>query len=112
MALFGAISSASSMSSTIPVKQYATPATAGTVTVAANGNTVLFLNPAGTIATLTVNLPSTPSDLDRVTLGTSQIVTSLTLGNGTIIGAITTLALGAFATYIYSSDTSSWFRMG
>lgn len=97
---------------TYPTKQYATPATAATINVGANAHTVLFVNPAGTIATLTINLPSNPVDLNRVEIGSSQIVTSLTIGNGTVVGTLTTIAAGGFATFVYSSNTSSWFRMG
>lgn len=95
-----------------PLSQYVTPATGATITVGINQSTTLFINPAGTIATLTINFPSSPANLTRVQLGTSQTITGLTLGNGTFIGALTTLAAGGFATYIYSSGASKWFRMG
>lgn len=95
-----------------PLSQYVTPATGATVTVAINQSTTLFINPAGTIAALTINFPSSPANLTRVQLGTSQTITGLTLGNGTFLGALTTLAAGGFATYIYSSGASKWFRMG
>lgn len=96
----------------IPQKQYATPATGGTVTVNSNGYVRLFINPASTLATLTITLPGSPSDSDKVELSSSQIVTGLTMNGGTIIGALTTMGVGTFATYTYNSDSSSWFRAG
>lgn len=96
----------------VPQTQYVTPTTGSTITVNANGNVMLFVNPAGTLATLTITLPSTPSDGDKVDLGSSQIVTGLTMNGGTIIGALSTMAVATFASYTYSSGSSSWFRTG
>lgn len=95
----------------IPAVQYSTPTTGGTVTVNANGYTKLLLNPAGTLALLTVTLPSSPSDGDMVELCSTQIVTGLTMNGGTIIGALTTMAVATFAGYVYSADASKWFRI-
>lgn len=94
----------------VPQTQYVTPATGATVTVNSNGHVMLFVNPAGTLATLTITLPSSPTDGDRVTLGSSQIVTGLTMNGGTVIGALSTMAVATFATYTYSSNSSNWFR--
>lgn len=96
----------------VPAKQYATPTTGSTVTVNNTGYINLMLNPAGTLATLTVTLPGSPTDGDKVTVASSQIVTGLTMNGGTIIGALTTMAVGAFASYVYVSDATSWFRNG
>lgn len=94
----------------VPTIQYATPATGGTVTVNNTGYVALILNPAGTLATLTVTLPSGPSDGDKISVSSSQIVTGLTMNGGTIIGALTTMAVGTFASYLFSATASSWFR--
>lgn len=96
----------------IPQVQYSAPTTGSTVTVNSNGHSVLFINPAGTILALTITLPSSPADGDRITLGSSQVVTGLTMNGGTIIGALTALAVATFATYCFSSSASSWFRIG
>lgn len=96
----------------IPNTQYATPATGATITVNSNGFTSLFINPAGTIATLTITLPGSPSDGDRVQIGASQIITAVTMNGGTILGGLTTMGVGGFATYVYSSSGAEWFRMG
>lgn len=34
------------------------------------------------------------------------------MSGGTIVGALTTIALGGFAHYIYSSDGVKWFHIG
>ncbi len=96
----------------IPQVQYTTPTTGSTVTVNTNGHVRLLLNPAGSLLALTVTLPSSPSDGDIVQLCSSQIVTGLTMNGGTIIGALTTLAVATFASYVYSADSSKWFRNG
>lgn len=95
------------------VVQYNAPATLATV-VCNNGfgNLFLLLDPLATIAVCTVNLPSTPSDGQMVVVASSQIITALTIANGTIIGTLTTLALGAYAHFMYSSTASKWFRVG
>lgn len=96
----------------VPAKQYATPTTGQTVNVNTNGKVMLFINPAGTLVALTVALPSSPSDQDEVSIFASQAITTLTMSNGTVIGPLTTMAIGTFAKYTYFSDTSSWARSG
>ena len=70
-----------------------------------------LLDPAGTLATLTVNLPASPQDGDSALISTSQIITTLTLG-GTIVGTLTSLSLGGFARFIYNTAAGKWFRAG
>lgn len=88
------------------------PESGGTVNLTRADKVYALLDPAGTLATLTVNLPSSPLDGDEVTLSTSQILTALTVGNGTIVGTLTTLALGGFAKFVYNTASSKWFRCG
>lgn len=95
----------------IPAVQYATPATGGTVTVNAGGFTRLFLNPAGTLATLTITFPGSPSDGDVVNFGSTQIVTALTMNGGTISGALSALAVGTTGSWAYSADSSIWIKI-
>lgn len=92
--------------------QYVTPSTGNTVAVNAGGNTTLLINPSGTLLALTVNFPSSPNDGDSVTLASSQIITTFTIGNGTVIGPLTTMAVGTFAKYQFNSTASKWFRIG
>lgn len=94
----------------IPSVQYAVPTTGGTVNVNNNGTVKLLLNPTGSLLALTVNLPSAPENGDSVTLASSQIVTTLSMTGGTIIGPLTSLAVGTFVSYIFNSDSGQWFR--
>lgn len=93
--------------------QRVTPATGATVTIADKISN-LVIRPAGTIATLTVNMPATPIDSQEVVICSSQIITALTIaGNGhTVIGGITTLGVGGFAKYKYVQTDSSFYRIG
>lgn len=58
-----------------------TPSTGGTITVTNNAYNII--NPAGTIATLTVNMPNSPVNGDIVMLKFVQTVTSITFVSGT-----------------------------
>ena len=91
------------------------PLTGTTITIA-DGVRWLGLTPAGTIATLTVNLPVSTNliDLQEILISSSQTVTALTLGgNGsTINSAATTIAAGSFLRYKYSSTNTTWYRVG
>lgn len=91
------------------VVQEAIP-TAGQSVMILDTSDVLFLNPAGTLATLTVVLPTGGAGR-RVTISSAQLITLLTI-TGTIVGTLTTLALGGFAEFIYSATTSKWYRTG
>ncbi len=71
---------------------------------------IVFLNPASTLATLTINMPSA-ADGQKVSIMTSQVLTLLTLGGGTILSTLTTLGINAFATYAYSATSAIWFRL-
>lgn len=91
--------------------QTATPISAATINIA-SGKTALLITPAGTIAALTINMPSSPVDGQSVTISSSQIVTVLTMGGGTILGALSAMAVAGFARYIYNASTTSWYRAG
>lgn len=90
------------------------PTTGATVALSQARNQYLLLNPAGTLLALTVTLPTSPNDGDRVTIGTSQAVTTLTIGAGsnTVLGPISTIAIGGFAKFIFNASTTKWFRIG
>lgn len=96
----------------IPIKQYVTPTTGSTVTVNSNGFVRLVINPAGSLVALTITMAASPSDGDRLEFSTSQAVTTLTMNGGTIVGGLATLSIASFASYLYNSDASSWFRIG
>jgi len=89
---------------------YFQPTTGQTITLS---NTAYnsIIDPAGTLANLTVNLPSTPTDGMMVTFRFSQIITALVVsGNGhSILGNPTTAALGATLTAIYKVSNTTWY---
>lgn len=111
MATLGATLSTSTWNAAQTV-QYATPTVGATVTASAGANVILLINPAGTIATLTVALNGSPVDGDQLTIGASQIVGALTVSGGTLIGTLTSLAVAGFARYIYNATAAVWFRIG
>ena len=92
---------------------YSVPTTGATVTIPSFDGVELlvFLNPAGTLATLTVNMPSVVTDGQKVSIMSSQVLTLITMGGGTILSAITTMGVNAFATYAYSATNTTWFRL-
>ena len=92
------------------ITQYAQPTTGQTVTANPGVNT-LFIDPAGTLPTLTIALPANPVEGQVFRVGASQIITSLTI-TGTIVGTLTSLALGGFAQFVYSATSAKWFRVG
>lgn len=94
--------------------QYATPTAGSTVTIAAN-TPQLVLEPAGTLATLTIVLPTAPADGYLQNLSSTAIVTALTLSGGgsdTVVNAISALTAGGFAQYLYKASTTKWYRVG
>lgn len=84
-----------------------TPSAGGTVNLV-NGQ-FNIINPSGTIATLTVNLPSSPANNDVVYIKFTQAVTAVTYANGTIVGGITSLAAGGLVVLTYHTGTTSWY---
>lgn len=93
------------------IKQYST-ATSGTVTLAdTQQNVQLIHNAASLAATLTVAAPATPIDGQTWSIGSVLGVTALTLSSSiTIVGALTAIVAGGFATYMYSVDANKWIR--
>jgi len=86
--------------------------TSGSTITLTSATTVLCLNHTATIATLTINFPSSPADGQCISICTRATVTNLTLGNGTFRGPITTISATTPAEYIYSSTGAAWFRKG
>jgi hypothetical protein len=86
--------------------------TAFTYTFAA-GTQVLVINPAGTLATGTITMPASPADGMTIRFSSSQIITALTVSANTgqsIVSAVTTLAAGGGAAYIYRLANTTWYR--
>lgn len=96
----------------IPAVQYATPTTGQTVSANGSGNVTLLINPAGSLLALILALNASSSDGDVLCFGSSQAVTTFTMSGGTVIGALSTLAIAAFGRYMYSATANQWFRIG
>lgn len=94
-------------------KQLST-ATSGTITCSDTQQDIMLIHDAASLAiTLTIALPATPVDAQRVTFISRLGVTTLTLSSAlTIIGSIAVLAAGGFATYIYEASNNKWYRAG
>ena len=89
---------------------YQTPVTGFTYTFTAYN--ALVMNPAGTLATGTITMPAAPVDGMTVTFSSTQIITALTVNANTgqtINNAVTTLAAGQSASYVYRTASTAWF---
>jgi hypothetical protein len=88
-----------------PNGSQATPTTGGTTNMAA-GKRYLYMVPAGTIATYTVNLPSSPTDGQTAALFTTQTITALTIGGqggNTVTTTIGTLPANTGVDFMFFS---------
>ena len=98
----------------IPTRvNYSVPITGFSMTLD-NLDTDVILNPAGTLATGTITLmpDSALYDQDKLTIRTSQTISTLTITAGTgssVVGAPTTLAAGALTTAIYRKANTTWY---
>jgi len=77
----------------------------------------LLLDPAATLASGSITLPSQPGDGQVVGTSTTQTITALTLsvqGAHQLApgAAITTLAQGGFAEWMFRSANNTWYRVG
>jgi hypothetical protein len=78
--------------------------------------TTVIINPAGTIATYTLQFPNNPYDGQQISITSTQTITSLTLSPGpgqTVVGAVTTMSASNLThlTYIYSAALLTWFAI-
>lgn len=95
---------------------YSTPTTGQTIS-AASGDQKLQLTPAGTLASLTVELPPSPLDDREYRIATTQTITALTVngaaGEGaTVIGGSGTLPANGSLIFCYRAATTTWHRVG
>lgn len=84
-----------------------TPTTGGTVVLVVNQFNIV--NPAGTLATLTVTLPSSPANNDIVNIKYTQSVTAVTYNGGTVVDGITSPIAGGYVILTYDAGTTSWY---
>jgi len=89
-------------------------ATSGTITAQDTKQDSAIIHNNGSLAvTLTIAFPAAPRDGQRFIVVSALGVTTLTLSSAiTIIGGITALSAGGFATWIYSTQANKWFRFG
>lgn len=95
-----------------PEIQTATPTTGQTVVMTNDDmNGTLYLKPAGTLAELTVTLPSAavPGQIRRI--ATTREITDFTINGATnIYGNATSLAAGDCISYQFM-ETNTWFQL-
>lgn len=103
----GGAGTAMTWTSTVKGHTIFTPTTGGTVTLVNNQTNVI--NPAGSLVTLTVNLPSSPANDDRVVIKYTQAITTVTYANGTVVDGITAPTAGGLVVLVYDSGTTSWY---
>lgn len=108
------VAQAAALFRALPVSQNVTPTNGQTINVTPTSSDVnLWLSPAGTLATLTITLPAdNVSQIGQmVRIGTSQVVTLLTInGATTIFNAPGNLAIGDNFT-IEKVAANTWSRM-
>lgn len=90
-----------------PGANVSTPTTGQTVVMSSTTSNNI-VNPAGTIAALTVTMPANPVDGQVCRILFTQTVTTLTLTGCT--PAITTVSAGTTLTFRRSTASSTWFR--
>lgn len=99
--------------------QYAAPLTGTTVAVAPTTGSMV-IDPAGTIAALTLTLPAATAltDGQQLAISSSQTVTALTItpGSGTTVSnSPTAITISTTATYgykfVYNATLAKWYRL-
>jgi len=90
-----------------------TTATSGTITGNTSQQDQIMVHDAGVTLTLTVAFPSNPKDAQNFVIASTGGITTLTLSSvvGTISNAISSLAGGGNATYIYSLTLNKWIKI-
>lgn len=96
---------------------YQAPLTGFSITIA-NGIQTLLLDPAGTLATGTITMPSAPADGQVVEVTSSQTITSLTVSANTgqsIKNAPTALTVSTTGSmgykFKYRGANTTWYRL-
>jgi hypothetical protein len=90
---------------------YSQPVTGNTITLAL-GDRRLVLQPAGTLATLSVVLPPTPEDGNTFTLSSSQEITAITVtapGGATVQNGVGALGAGGSMGWLYHAADTTWY---
>jgi hypothetical protein len=95
------------------VKQYST-ISSGTITAIDTGQDVHIIHDAGALsAALSIEFPSSPNDGQTFGFSSGNGITALTLISvRSIIGGVGSLVAAGYASYIYDSTSTKWFRKG
>lgn len=94
-------------------EQYEAPTSGSTVT-ASDNTSVLIVEPAGTLATLTIDMPASPRDGQMLNLVIIQVITALTMnGNGATLLAPLNGATVALTrrTWYYREANTTWYPL-
>jgi hypothetical protein len=79
----------------------------------AAGTQLLLANPAGTLATGTVTMPSTPADGMNITITSTQQIAALTInantGQSIVGGGAILFPAGGSQTYVYRLSNTTWY---
>jgi hypothetical protein len=72
------------------------------------------MNPVALIAAATIVFPASPADGQTISIAFGEAITALTLtATGTTIrDTLTTASINNHAKWIYSSTSTTWFRIG
>jgi len=87
------------------------PVTTNTIALGSSADRVLIA-PAGTLAALTINPPTSPYNGQEVFIIWTKAITSLTvtaLDGSTLVNAPSSATINTATKMIYSSATSSWY---
>lgn len=83
-----------------------TTLTSGTATCQDTQQDLILVHNAGATVTLTIALPATPINGQKVTVTSIGGITTLTISSAlTIVAALTTLAVGGTGTWMYHSSS-------
>lgn len=96
---------------------YQIPLAGFAITVPAH-NSLLYLNPAGTLATGAITMEATPSDGQKVCFEDTQTQTAVTVSAGSGSSMLTSIGLGAVTAFTantrycwyYNRPLSGWIR--
>lgn len=97
----------------VPGYTFVVPLTGFSLT-AGNSTSLLFLNPAGTLATGTVTMAPNPSDGQVFAIESTQTQTALTVtaNTGQTVGgtAVTALVANTKVAWFFNKSLATWFR--
>ncbi len=87
--------------------QYVAPITGATV-LHTLGNTLLIINPLGTLSTLTITLANGAYNGQLLNIFFSKIITTLTMNGATLFTNVPSAISGLKLSYRWSEDLSKW----